>query len=149
MLSTQATRLKTKTLILEQLNLKSTPLREALIKIFFETPKSLSQKELVDRLKKRFGVVDRISVYRNLVALKKAGFLHQLEDNQYIACQHQCDHHAHVLFFCVQCKSHQEITDHKQIRSISQSLQASSFFSFNGPITIQGLCLECGPSKNS
>ena len=129
--------------ILDQFNLKSTPLRLGILDIFLKSQNSLSQKEIVNQLSSKLGSVDRISVYRNLLMLKQTGFLHQLEDNQYIACQHQCEHHAHVLLFCLSCKSYQEVSDHSLVKRIENAVSRAQFFSKQSAMTIHGICSTC------
>jgi Fe2+ or Zn2+ uptake regulation protein len=136
-------KISSKERILRHFDLKSTPLRVIILDTFLKTKKSLSQKEIVRALEKKLGSVDRISIYRNLLAFKKAGFLHQLEDNQYIACQHQCDRHVHILLFCVCCKRYQEISDHSLVKNFVSVIHASHFFSKNSNLTLQGLCKNC------
>jgi len=129
--------------ILTRLNLKSTPLRLNILDVFLKTKKSLTQKDIVRALEKKLGSVDRISIYRNVLILKKAGFLHQLEDNQYIACQHQCDRHAHILLFCLDCKRYQEVSDHALVKDFVSMIRESHFFSKDSSLTLQGVCENC------
>jgi len=129
--------------ILTMHSLKSTELRLRILNLMLKSSKSLTQKEIVQLLNSEIKSFDRISVYRNLILLKKVGVLHELKDNQYIACHHHCYHHSHVLLFCLSCKNFQEIEDHRVIKKIAASVESLNFFSQQSPITLQGICLRC------
>ena len=129
--------------ILEKHELKKTALRKRLITAFMDAKGSMSQGDVIGALEKEQDV-DRVSVYRNLLQLKEAGVLHEIEANTYVFCSHECEQHAHLLLFCQSCHRHQEIKDHERIDHLMDTLKAFRFFSVNRPLFLRGVCAGCG-----
>lgn len=129
--------------VLEQHSLKKTPLRRSILLAFVEARISLSQADLIEAISKDQEQVDRVSIYRNLVHLKDAGVVHEVDANNYVFCSHDCDSHGHLLLFCQQCHRYQEITDHGQIHAVNDVLGKFKFFGMDEPIFLRGVCLQC------
>lgn len=129
--------------LLEHAELKKTSLRTELLQLLIESKTPKSQVEIIQALSKKMTSVDRVTIYRNLKQLKDKGLVHEVDVNQYIFCEHDCDQHAHLLLFCTQCQKHEEIRDHKKINVFMKGLKEFSFFSSENPISLRGTCLSC------
>jgi len=142
--------LKAAELFLNRYKFRKTDLRLNLMRIFLESKSPLSQSDIIQELETRAkaGSVDRVSVYRNLMQLKSVGLVHEVENNQYVSCNHECQDHPHVLLFCQSCFQHREIQDHKRIASLMQALAPLEFFSRRGPLLMKGICQGCVSSQS-
>ena len=129
--------------LLDKSGLKKTTLRRRILATFLTTKTPLSQADLIQILVKRNFRVDRVSVYRNLAQLTDIGLIHELSFNQYVYCGHDCSDHGHLLMFCQNCQTHQEIKDHNKIESFMEALQEFHFFCDQNPIVLQGVCRSC------
>lgn len=130
-------------LVLDKHSLKKTPLRRKILAIFAESKTSLTQAELIDSVSVGKDSVDRVSVYRNLINLKDAGVLHEVDANQYVYCSHECGSHAHLLLYCQSCHKHQEVKDHRKIENFMSELGEFRFFGIKQPIFLRGYCAGC------
>lgn len=139
----QQKELKKIDVVLEKYSLKKTSLRRSVLMAFAREKKSLSQADLIEAVAKDLDVVDRVSVYRTLIRLKKVGILHEVEANNYVFCSHDCEEHAHLLLFCQKCHKHQEIKDHDRIDNFMASLGGFRFFDKSQPIFLRGTCSGC------
>ena len=129
--------------VLEQNSLKKTPLRKSILLAFMEAKISLSQADLIEALVRAQEPVDRVSIYRNLVQLKEAGIVHEVDTNSYVFCAHECDAHGHLLLFCQKCHRYQEIVDHHDIHAFNDVLEKFKFFSAEHPVFLRGICTQC------
>lgn len=129
--------------LLEQASLKRTTLRLALLQHLIQSKSPCGQMDIIQSLQRDLGNVDRVSVYRNLRQLVQKALVHEVDVNQYIFCEHDCDQHVHLLLFCTSCGSHQEIRDHKKIAPFVAALGQFSFFGTDSPISLRGICLKC------
>lgn len=129
--------------IIDKLGLKKTVLRRQILLAFMDSGKTLTQADLIDVLTKKLDAVDRVSIYRNLVQLKEAGVVHEVELNSYVFCSHECEDHAHILLLCQKCHKHQEVKDHDRIGSFMTALGDFRFFGKKNPIFLRGLCTKC------
>ena len=134
--------------VLETHSLKKTPLRRSILLAFAEAKAALTQAELIELISKELGVVDRVSIYRNLASLTKTGVLHEVDSNNYVFCSHECDEHVHLLLFCQKCHKHQEVKDHDRIGSFMSALGEFRFFGKKQPIFLRGVCASCTLSTN-
>jgi Fe2+ or Zn2+ uptake regulation protein len=129
--------------LLEKHGLKKTELRRAILSVLSKRQEPLDQADLLLSLSKTLDRVDRVSVYRNLLQLKEAGVLHEVDSNHYVFCSHECSSHAHLLFFCQKCHKHQEVKDHAKIADVMSALAALRFFGKTEPIFLKGVCTTC------
>lgn len=129
--------------LLKKHRLKKTALRMALLEEFLNAREPLRQAEIIERLEKRGGTVDRVTVYRNLVHLKTLGLLHELKNNSYVFCSHECEKHPHVLLVCQSCHEHEEINDHRRISQLMGVLAGFRFFGSGGSLVLNGTCAQC------
>lgn len=134
--------------LLSRYHLKKTELRVSILKAFINSKRALSQGDMISHLELEMGSIDRVSVYRNLNQLKNVGLVHEVANNNYISCTHDCEKHPHLLLFCDSCHKHSEIKDHNKIKTFFEALDMFNFFGDNTPISIKGLCHDCSP-KNS
>lgn len=83
---------------LHQRGLRCTEPRRCLLQALQSGPKSHAQLLEVTQL-------DRVTVYRNLIALQKAGLIYRVHvpghDSLYVLCERHGEKHAH--FFCENC----------------------------------------------
>jgi len=133
--------------LLNRYQLKKTELRISILKTFINSKNSLSQANLISNLEAEMGSIDRVSVYRNLNQLKNVGLVHEVANNNYIGCTHDCGKHPHLLLFCDSCHKHSEIKDHNKIKTFFEALDMFKFFGHNTPVSMKGLCKECSPRK--
>ncbi len=133
-------------LVLEKHGLKKTALRRSILSAFSGARGPLSQAGLIEALAQNDQVVDRVSVYRNLIHLKEAGVLHEVDSNNYVFCSHECESHAHLLLFCQKCNKHQEIKDHGRITQFMSAVGGLRFFGQEQPIFLRGVCSGCTSS---
>ncbi len=123
--------------------LKKTQLRRVLLAELLATQSPLTQADLLTRLNERNEAFDRVSVYRNLLQMKERGLVHEVSVNHYVACEHKCEKHPHVLLYCQTCERHQEIKDHHRIQGLIKAVSGFKFFSDDQPLFIRGVCDTC------
>lgn len=129
--------------LLDRHGLKKTPLRRALLEKFFASAVPLSQADLIQGLGESLDSVDRVSIYRNLNQMKKAGLVHEVDVNSYVACSHDCGEHPHLLLFCQNCQRHREVKDHSGIAALFNAVKGLKFFSRSEPLYLKGVCEDC------
>lgn len=130
--------------LLGQFFLKKTDLRTQLLSLFLKSRQtSLSQGQILEKLQAQSRKFDRVTVYRNLLHFKQVGLIHEVENNLYVCCTHECRSHAHVLFLCQICHQHLEIHNHKKMKKLFEELQQFRFFKNETPLSIRGVCRQC------
>jgi Fur family ferric uptake transcriptional regulator len=129
--------------LLARLLIKKTALRIQLVSLLLKEKKAFSQGDLIQELEKELGPVDRVSIYRNLNQLKRAGIIHEIESNKYVSCSHDCETHAHVLLYCEVCEKHNEIQDHKKLNLLFKAIGNLKFLSPNRALFLKGICEKC------
>ncbi len=129
--------------ILSRFSFKKTDLRISLVELFLKEKRPFTQAEIIEELQRRKVSVDRVSVYRNLNQLKASGVLHEVENNKYVSCSHDCGKHAHVLLYCQSCEKHIEVKDHEKLNHFFKALGGFHFLSPEKPVFIKGICHVC------
>jgi Fe2+ or Zn2+ uptake regulation protein len=129
--------------ILKRFSLKRTDLRISLLGLLLNEDRAFSQAEIIEALEKQTESVDRVSIYRNLNQLKAAGIVHEIENNKYVSCSHDCEKHAHVLLYCQSCKKHNEIKDHDKLNTFFKAIGGFQFLSANRAVFLKGICKTC------
>lgn len=129
--------------LLKRYSLKKTELRINLIEFFLQENRSYSQAEIIENLEKKYGTIDRVSIYRNLNQLKSTGIIHEIQNNKYVCCSHDCETHAHVLLYCQSCEKHDEVKDHKKLNSFFKAIGNFHFLSSNQTVFLKGVCQTC------
>lgn len=129
--------------LIQNSGLRRTELRLQILEIFLNSSSALTQGQLIEILEKQNSTIDRVSIYRNLNQLKSTGLVHEVENNFYVLCSHECAQHAHVLLYCQNCHRHSEIKDHGKIKTMFEALGGFQFFGEMAPVFIKGRCLQC------
>ncbi len=129
--------------ILNRFSLKKTDLRIHLIELFLKKRKPLSQGNIIEELEIENSTIDRVSIYRNLNQLKAVGIIHEVENNKYVSCSHECEQHAHVLLFCQSCEKHIEIKDHEKLNTFFTAIDKLQFLSSQRAVFLKGICQSC------
>lgn len=86
--------------------------RLAVIRALAESPKSLSPREILEKIKanKKMPPIDQVTVYRILEAFSELGLVHQVASGEFIACSHvECDADMHILARCISCGKFEEL----------------------------------------
>ncbi len=133
---------------LKKFKFKKTELRLRILEVFRRSKGVLTQGELIEKLEKNNPSVDRVSIYRNLNQFKNVGIVHELENNFYVSCSHDCRKHPHLLLFCQSCKTHREAKDHLKIENLLKQLRELNFFGSSYPLMMKGTCEECSTKIN-
>lgn len=92
--------------------LRVTSFRKDLLRILMESPKAMSQAELLSLMGP---YADRVTLYRNLQTLMEVGLIHEVAVSNQAICYAMCpDHcesgehkHQHLHFHCLQCHTTQ------------------------------------------
>lgn len=129
--------------LLSRLELKKTSLRRLILNEFSRKSKALSQGELLSNLQKSGAKIDRVSVYRNLNQLKNLGAIHEIDANQYVLCDHECQSHPHLILVCETCHTHVEVKDHKLVDETLKNLRRYRFFGTQRTVALKGACQNC------
>lgn len=104
--------------ILRGMGLRITGPRRAILGLLEKTQQPLSAPEVHKRLQVTLKqtTVDRISVYRNLITLERAGLVHRVPPKgDFLVCTHrqcrsdQCSSEHHLLTWCESCSKVEEV----------------------------------------
>ncbi len=93
--------------LLKSRNIRVTPNRMDILKVFYKSKEALSQSSVEERVQK----LDRITLYRTLKTFEQEGIIHQAIDGsgiaKYALCYESCDskehRHEHAHFHCSGC----------------------------------------------
>jgi len=129
--------------LLDKFSIIKTELRIHLVTLFLKKNRAYSQSEIINALNKSGKSTDRVSIYRNLNQLKTSGIIHEIENNQYVCCSHDCKQHAHILLYCKKCKNHNELKDHDKINLFFETLGNFNFLSIKKAVFLKGVCKAC------
>ena len=107
---------------LKQHGLKITPIRMTVLRIFHQSPSSISQQSI----EKKMDQPDRVTIYRTLRDMESTGLIHKVlsakGETKFALCADHCTDHAHqdnhIHFTCTSCGETYCLTDHKP-RSVS------------------------------
>ncbi|HEX8548019.1 MAG TPA: transcriptional repressor [Cytophagaceae bacterium] len=128
--------------ILRAHNIKYTPQRAMLLKVFIQKDKAMNLPELNKYLKD----FDRITLYRSLNAFEEKGLIHKIPDkdgNAYALCKHSPIEHSHednhVHFKCNNC----EMTLCLDELEIPQIPLPKKFVATKYNFLIEGICGNC------
>jgi Fur family ferric uptake transcriptional regulator len=89
--------------------LKSTPIRNEVLSVFFNSEAALSNQDIEAKLDS----IDRTTLYRTLKAFEEKGIIHKAIDGtstpKFALCSHTCTEHIHhdqhVHFHCNYCNN--------------------------------------------
>ena len=128
--------------ILSDAGLRTTRQRELVLDLLFRRGEPLSHGEILMGIEEH---LDRVTLYRTLETLKKAGIVHQVQgiDGVWRFCAHEqgaegCPgDHAH--FLCTSCGAMICLTDQKMPRvEVPEGVQVEG-----KQMVVYGLCPEC------
>ncbi|WEG11954.1 Fur family transcriptional regulator [Pullulanibacillus sp. KACC 23026] len=114
--------------------------REKIIHYFFEHPRYLSVKEVIDYLKELYPGLSFETVYRNLALFRDLGILEETELDGEKRFQVNCEashHHHHVI--CLKCGKSKTI----QQCPMSQVPEIEEFKIVEHKFEIYGYCSDC------
>jgi Fur family ferric uptake transcriptional regulator len=94
--------------LLKNHQLRSTPNRQTILRLFLETDYALSHADIESEIDDN---LDRVTVYRTLKTFLNKGLIHKVLDDEgsmkYALCNDHCSfqehHHDHVHFKCTKC----------------------------------------------
>ena len=123
--------------------LRSTPQRTAVLKVFIDKKKAMSLSDLNKFLGKEF---DRITLYRTLNSFEEKGLIHKIADKEspsYAICNHEAIAHTHdenhIHFKCNNCKMVQCL----ESIAIPEVKIPRKFKVENHNYIVEGLCDKC------
>lgn len=126
---------------LKEKAIRITPLRLALIELFYLYPQALSLADIQAHLRMRL-VLDRVSLYRTLRLFVEKGIIHEVLPATYLLCQHACVSHPHWVLSCYQCQRAWEWNDHSSLEKFLSLLKQQGFYP-QSQGKIISLCQEC------
>lgn len=130
--------------ILEEKELKKTPIRLDVLEALIDSTSALSQHEIEQKFAKNF---DRITLYRTLKSFEEKGVVHRIYNSfgeaKYALCQDNCEEHSHsdhhLHFNCLKCKSTFCINEvHVPHFHLPKGLQAVHY-----NFSVEGFCEKC------
>lgn len=130
--------------LLEEHNLRKTPARVAILKLFHDKHHAISHSHIKDKLLNTF---DRVTIYRTLNSFEEKGLVHKVFDEsgigKYALCQKNCTEHEHhddhVHFSCTRCGNIYCINE----LQIPKVTIPSSFKTKNIYLIAEGICKNC------
>lgn len=131
---------------LSDVDLRSTPCREAVLAQFKAQQHALSQGEIETILSQQF---DRVTIYRTLKTFLGQGLIHKVLDDlggtKYALCKEWCHEgghahaHDHVHFKCQTCG---QTTCLEDVHIPSLTLP-NNYLKIESNLLIQGICAGC------
>jgi Fur family ferric uptake transcriptional regulator len=131
--------------LLKQHNLRNTPCRNEVLKVFTKSSHALSHADIEKKAGKDF---DRVTLYRTLTSFLENGLVHKVLDNEggikYAMCNHEHEKHGlhsenHIHFKCRSCGQTQCL-DHFPIPNFSLPKQYK-IEEIN--LLVEGICQKC------
>lgn len=124
--------------------LRRTPIREALLNLLSQVHQPLSHTDIISQ--KRMAEFDRVTIYRTLDTLQKAGLLHKIlgADGIWRFCFHTIDSETncggnHIHFMCDNCHTMSCLPD-QPLPWISEPAGAVIH---SKQLVVRGLCALC------
>lgn len=123
-------------------NIKSTAMRQLVLKVLSEQKTAISLPELEQKFEK----ADKATLYRTLKTFKEKKLIHSIEDGsgslRYALCEDYCTcepEHLHVHFLCIKCGKTFCLTD----LSIPMPDLPEGFEFSDANFVIKGTCPNC------
>lgn len=128
--------------ILDSKNIKITPTRELVLKVFVEKNFALSLTDIESELPWS----DRATIFRTLKTFEKNALIHQIDDKnkskKYALCSNNCNfenHEIHPHFYCEKCNKTLCLTAlNIPIPTLSDEYKINSY-----SLILNGICSEC------
>ncbi len=122
-----------------------TPIREAILRLIWQSHKPLGAYSIVDQLPGVTG--KRIlapTVYRSIEFLLQMGLIHRLSSlNAYIGCPFPDSSHSDIFLICEHCGCAAEFSSHSIQSTIDQTADRVHFQINSQQVEILGLCCNC------
>lgn len=120
--------------------IRETPFRAAVLKLFNASSNALSLKEIESRL----DAFDRITLYRTLKLFTEKGIIHEVlhpKGKKYALCQDSCNEHKHkhehLHFHCSKCK------ETLCVESPIEEIKLRGYTIDSTEISVYGICEKC------
>ena len=127
--------------VLTVYGLKKTRVRVEMLRLLLTTEHPVSQSDFLRVV--GTNSTHRVSIYRNVLQMKRHGIIHDVEKNRYVFKKPKADLLAQIFFFCPVCSSHIEAEDGRAIQKFTDSLKQLGFLSLDYGISVRGKCLRC------
>ncbi len=129
------------------ITLKFTDLRKAILRIFLESKKAMSAYDVLTILKKSRKSAEAMTVYRVIEYFIEKNIIHRINtENKYVLCsqsQHSPCKHTGLFFICKKCLSSFEVIDKKfevLLKILSQQYHFHTDPTF---VEVKGICENC------
>jgi Fur family ferric uptake transcriptional regulator len=132
--------------VLEDLGLRVTPQRLAVLGELAGEPNGATAQEIHDRLRAGGSRIGLATVYRTLAALSEQGAVDALAHRPGEACYRLCgaEHHHHLV--CTSCNRVVELGDCDLAPWLDQLGAAHGFRVTAHSVEVSGVCAACGKS---
>ena len=132
--------------LLKSHHLRVTEARRAILRIFMTSETSITHRDLVLRLNLSCTAAHRASIYRNLLILKNADLIHEIELDRYVIGKMDNKTKSRRMFlYCTVCHKHLEIEDGPISRIIREQIDRFDFLRTKNLLSIRGTCESCSP----
>ena len=129
--------------LLKKNNLRATPIRKELLRLFLESKNALSNQDIEEQMSE----VDRVTLYRTLKSFQNKGIIHRAFDGtdvtKYASCNDNCNAHAHhdehLHFHCSRCDN-TFCVDEIPIPKLEMPI---GFKAHKTNIIVDGVCQKC------
>jgi len=126
--------------MLEKKQIRKTPFRQKVFKLFEASKNAISLK----KIEKSLSSYDRITLYRTLKLFIEKGIIHEVlhsNGKKYALCKEQCDEHQHqhnhMHFHCSSCN--ESFCLETQI----SKLNLPGYIILQADLNVHGICKEC------
>jgi Fur family ferric uptake transcriptional regulator len=127
-------------IMLEKNQIRKTPFRLEVLKLFTTSESALSLKEIESQLND----FDRITLYRTLKLFKEKGIMHEIlhsKGKKYALCKDECDEHKHqhehLHFHCSKCK------ESLCVENQMKELNLPGYIIEHSDLNVYGVCKKC------
>ena len=125
--------------------MRNTPIHKSLLKILFKNKAPLSAFDILAKLRTQKPDVNKTTVYRQLAALEKQGFLRavRLSDRSTrYELTEEGDHHHHLV--CVKCNDVTDVEFKDHLERQEKNIQKNNRFKIlRHSLEFFGLCFNC------
>ena len=126
--------------MLEKKQIRKTPFRQEVLKLFKASKNAISLKEIERNLTS----FDRITLYRTLKLFIEKGLIHEVlhsSGKRYALCKEQCDEHQHqhnhLHFHCSSCK------ESFCLETYIEDLNLPGYIIQQTDLSVHGICKKC------
>lgn len=136
---------------LRSLGHRITPVRQAIVELFFSHDRPVSAADIMDMLKKQHKTVNKTTVYREIDFLVAQGFVTvvRVDQSKMLYERYGAHHHHHVV--CSSCGAIEDIASKTLERSLAVLEQAvtqdTGYVVSEHSVELFGLCPSCARRK--